>query len=285
MASKQDVYGLVEGVRLLGQELVEVRGEVAGLTGKLEEVAAVLRGAAVGLQELKAVGLEDRVDLLEVKLGVAKLGRAGVAMLTGLKDLEKPQWQLFIEIFGAGFHQPALAMFLVGAAAAKGDPWMMLLATFCSFFLSPYLTCLWVFCMLVVRCVWCQKRCLRSVGCGGTPPSKHSRNSTRNTSFLSRLFAKMPSPSSFSMPPIVSAFSVWRSQRSSASTTERDVESPNICSPGEGNSFGIALADLPANSTSTPVSCPVPVSPDLPPQSYFSFPTSSRLRDGKVHII
>jgi hypothetical protein len=71
MASKQDIYSVLEAVRLLNEEvtslnkkvdagsaLVEevagLKGVVAGLAGKLEEVLAGVQGSAEVLQELKA---------------------------------------------------------------------------------------------------------------------------------------------------------------------------------------------------------------------------------------
>jgi hypothetical protein len=63
MASKQDVYSVLEAVRLLGEEVASLnkkvdagselvaevaglKGVVAGLAGKLEEVLAGVRGSA-----------------------------------------------------------------------------------------------------------------------------------------------------------------------------------------------------------------------------------------------
>jgi len=206
MASKQDVYLVLEAVRLLsedvsslhkkvdtGSELVAevagLKGVVAGLAGKLEEVLAGLRGSAEVLQELKAAELRDRLDMLEMKWSVTQMGDVARTLFAAMKSLEKPEWLLYIEVFGAGFHQPGLAMALIGAAMVKGDPFWMLLACFLSFFLSPYLTCLWCFSLLVWRCGWMRRKCMRSTGCGGSPSSKRSssRNSNRNSSFLSNL--------------------------------------------------------------------------------------------------
>ncbi len=160
MASKQDVYLVLEAVRLLSEEVSSLhkkvdsgselvgevtglKGVVAGLAGKLEEVLAGVRGSAEVLQELKAAELRDRLDILEMKWSVTQMGDVARTLFTAMKSLEKPEWLLYIEVFGAGFHQPGLAMALIGAAVVKGDPFWMLLACFLSFFLSPYLTCLW----------------------------------------------------------------------------------------------------------------------------------------------
>ena len=84
MASKQDIYSVLEAVRLLNEEDVSLnkkvdaglelvaevaglKGVVAGLAGKLEEVLAGVRGSAEVLQELKAAELRDRLDMLEMK--------------------------------------------------------------------------------------------------------------------------------------------------------------------------------------------------------------------------
>ena len=223
MASKQDVYLVLEAVRLLsedvtslhkkvdtGSELVAevagLKGVVAGLAGKLEEVLAGLRGSAEVLQELKAAELRDRLDMLEMKWSVTQMGDVARTLFTAMKSLEKPEWLLYIEVFGAGFHQPGLAMALIGAAMVKGDPFWMLLACFLSFFLSPYLTCLWCFSLLVWRCGWMRRKCMRSTGCGGSPSSKRSssRNSNRNSSFLSNLGSRLSSLSVFPMPSFAS---------------------------------------------------------------------------------
>jgi len=186
MASKQDVYLVLEAVRLLSEEVSSLhkkvdagselvgevaglKGVVAGLAGKLEEVLAGVRGSAEVLQELKAAELRDRLDMLEMKWSVTQMGDVAHKLFTAMKSLEKPEWLLYIEVFGAGFHQPLLAMMLIGAAAFKGNPFWMLLAVFLSFFLSPYLTSLWCFSLLVWRCNWMRRRCMRSIGCGGSP--------------------------------------------------------------------------------------------------------------------
>ena len=219
MASKQDVYLVLEAVRLLseevsllhkkvdaGSELVGevagLKGVVAGLAGKLEEVLVGMRGSADVLQELKAAELRDRLDILEMKWSVTQMGDVARTLFTAMKSLEKPEWLLYIEVFGAGFHQPGLAMVLIAAAAVKGNPFWMLLACFLSFFLSPYLTSLWCFSLLVWRCDWMRRRCMRSTGCGGSPSSKRSssRNSTRNSSFLSNIGSRLSSLSVFPMP-------------------------------------------------------------------------------------
>ena len=91
MASKQDIYSVLEAVCLLGEEvssfnkkvdagstLVEevagLKGVVMGLAGKLEEVLAGVRGSAEVLQELKAAELRDRLDMLEMKWSVTQMG-------------------------------------------------------------------------------------------------------------------------------------------------------------------------------------------------------------------
>ncbi len=234
MASKQDMYSVLEVVRLLNEEVVSLnkkvdagselvvevaglKGVVAGLTGKLEEVLAGVRGSAEVLQELKAAELRDRLDMLELKWSVTQMGDVARTLFTAMKALEKPEWLLYIEVFGAGFHQPGLAMVLIGAAAVKGNPFWMLLACFLSFFLSPYLTCLWCFCMLVWRCGWMRRKCMRSTGCGGSPPSRRSSslNSNRNSSFLSNIGSRLSSLSVFPMPSFA-FFTAWRSQRTSS---------------------------------------------------------------------
>ncbi len=124
-------------------------------------------------------------------------------------------------------------------AAIKGNHFWMLLACFLSFFLSPYLTCLWCFCMLVWRCSWMRRKCMRSTGCGSSPSSKHSssRNSNRNSSFLSNLGSRLSSLSVFPMPSFAS-FTAWRSQRTSDTTNGGDVESPQVdASPGDSDSL------------------------------------------------
>jgi hypothetical protein len=272
MASKQDVYLVLEAVRLLseditslhkkvdtGSELVAevagLKGVVAGLAGKLEEVLAGLRGSAEVLQELKAAELRDRLDMLEMKWSVTQMGDVARTLFTAMKSLEKPEWLLYIEVFGAGFHQPGLAMALIGAAMVKGDPFWMLLACFLSFFLSPYLTCLWCFSLLVWRCGWMRRKCMRSTGCGGSPSSKRSssRNSNRNSSFLSNLGSRLSSLSVFPMPSFAS-FTAWRSQRTSDTTNGGDVESPQVDdNPGDGTGGEIELSDFAAVSSSTPV--------------------------------
>jgi hypothetical protein len=159
MASKQDIYSVLEAVRLLSEEVVSLnkkvdagselvaevvglKGVLAGLAKKLEEVLAGVRGSAEVLQELKAAELRDRIDMLEMKWSVTQMGDVARTLFTAMKGLEKPEWLLYIEVFGAGFHQPGLAMVLIGAAVVKGNPFWMLLACFLAFFLSPYLSCL-----------------------------------------------------------------------------------------------------------------------------------------------
>jgi hypothetical protein len=308
MASKQDVYLVLEAVRLLseditslhkkvdtGSELVAevagLKGVVAGLAGKLEEVLAGLRGSAEVLQELKAAELRDRLDMLEMKWSVTQMGDVARTLFTAMKSLEKPEWLLYIEVFGAGFHQPGLAMALIGAAMVKGDPFWMLLACFLSFFLSPYLTCLWCFSLLVWRCGWMRRKCMRSTGCGGSPSSKRSssRNSNRNSSFLSNLGSRLSSLSVFPMPSFAS-FTAWRSQRTSDTTNGGDVESPQVDdNPGDGTGGEIELSDFAAVSSSTPVVlAPSSLNPDPPVSStLFTFPTfvSRPVEPSKEHIV
>ena len=308
MASKQDVYLVLEAVRLLsedvtslhkkvdtGSELVAevagLKGVVAGLAGKLEEVLAGLRGSAEVLQELKAAELRDRLDMLEMKWSVTQMGDVARTLFTAMKSLEKPEWLLYIEVFGAGFHQPGLAMALIGAAMVKGDPFWMLLACFLSFFLSPYLTCLWCFSLLVWRCGWMRRKCMRSTGCGGSPSSKHSssRNSNRNSSFLSNLGSRLSSLSVFPMPSFAS-FTAWRSQRTSDTTNGGDVESPQVDdNPGDGTGGEIELSDFAAVSSSTPVVlAPSSLNPDPPVSStLFSFPSfvSRPVELSKEHVV
>ena len=308
MASKQDVYLVLEAVRLLsedvtslhkkvdtGSELVAevagLKGVVAGLAGKLEEVLAGLRGSAEVLQELKAAELRDRLDMLEMKWSVTQMGDVARTLFAAMKSLEKPEWLLYIEVFGAGFHQPGLAMALIGAAVVKGDPFWMLLACFLSFFLSPYLTCLWCFSLLVWRCGWMRRKCMRSTGCGGSPSSKRSssRNSNRNSSFLSNLGSRLSSLSVFPMPSFAS-FTAWRSQRTSDTTNGGDVESPQVDdNPGDGTGGEIELSDFAAVSSSTPVVlAPSSLNPDPPVSStLFTFPTfvSRPVEPSKEHIV
>ena len=308
MASKQDVYLVLEAVRLLsedvtslhkkvdtGSELVAevagLKGVVAGLAGKLEEVLAGLRGSAEVLQELKAAELRDRLDMLEMKWSVTQMGDVARTLFTAMKSLEKPEWLLYIEVFGAGFHQPGLAMALIGAAMVKGDPFWMLLACFLSFFLSPYLTCLWCFSLLVWRCGWMRRKCMRSTGCGSSPSSKRSssRNSNRNSSFLSNLGSRLSSLSVFPMPSFAS-FTAWRSQRTSDTTNGGDVESPQVDdNPGDGTGGEIELSDFAAVSSSTPVVlAPSSLNPDPPVSStLFTFPTfvSRPVEPSKEHIV
>ena len=308
MASKQDVYLVLEAVRLLsedvtslhkkvdaGSELVAevagLKGVVAGLAGKLEEVLAGLRGSAEVLQELKAAELRDRLDMLEMKWSVTQMGDVARTLFTAMKSLEKPEWLLYIEVFGAGFHQPGLNMALIGAAMVKGDPFWMLLACFLSFFLSPYLTCLWCFSLLVWRCGWMRRKCMRSTGCGGSPSSKRSssRNSNRNSSFLSNLGSRLSSLSVFPMPSFAS-FTAWRSQRTSDTTNGGDVESPQVDdNPGDGTGGEIELSDFVAVSSSTPVIlAPSSLNPDPPVSStLFTFPTfvSRPVEPSKEHIV
>jgi hypothetical protein len=154
MASKQDVYSVLKAVRLLGEEvsslnkkvdagsaLVEevegLKGVVVGLAGKLEEVLAGVWGSAEVLQELKAAELRDRLDVLEMKWSITQMGEVAHTLFKAMKGLEKPEWLLYIEIFGAGFHQPGLARLLIGAAAVKGNPFWMLLAVSCLFSYHP----------------------------------------------------------------------------------------------------------------------------------------------------
>ena len=308
MASKQDVHLVLEAVRLLseditslhkkvdtGSELVAevagLKGVVAGLAGKLEEVLAGLRGSAEVLQELKAAELRDRLDMLEMKWSVTQMGDVARTLFTAMKSLEKPEWLLYIEVFGAGFHQPGLAMALIGAAMVKGDPFWMLLACFLSFFLSPYLTCLWCFSLLVWRCGWMRRKCMRSTGCGSSPSSKRSssRNSNRNSSFLSNLGSRLSSLSVFPMPSFAS-FTAWRSQRTSDTTNGGDVESPQVDdNPGDGTGGEIELSDFAAVSSSTPVVlAPSSLNPDPPVSStLFTFPTfvSRPVEPSKEHIV
>jgi hypothetical protein len=272
-------------------EVAGLKGVVAGLAGKLEEVLAGLRGSAEVLQELKAAELRDRLDMLEMKWSVTQMGDVARTLFTAMKSLEKPEWLLYIEVFGAGFHQPGLAMALIGAAMVKGDPFWMLLACFLSFFLSPYLTCLWCFSLLVWRCGWMRRKCMRSTGCGGSPSSKRSssRNSNRNSSFLSNLGSRLSSLSVFPMPSFAS-FTAWRSQRTSDTTNGGDVESPQVDdNPGDGTGGEIELSDFAAVSSSTPVIlAPSSLNPDPPVSStLFTFPTfvSRPVEPSKEHIV
>ena len=308
MASKQDVYLVLEAVRLLSEDVISLhkkvdagselvaevaglKGVVAGLAGKLEEVLAGLRGSAEVLQELKAAERRDRLDMLEMKWSVTQMGDVARTLFTAMKSLEKPEWLLYIEVFGAGFHQPGLAMALIGAAMVKGDPFWMLLACFLSFFLSPYLTCLWCFSLLVWRCGWMRRKCMRSTGCGGSPSSKRSSsgNSNRNSSFLSNLGSRLSSLSVFPMPSFAS-FTAWRSQRTSDTTNGGDVESPQVDdNPGDGTGGEIELSDFVAVSSSTPVIlAPSSLNPDPPVSStLFTFPTfvSRPVEPSKEHIV
>jgi hypothetical protein len=309
MASKNDVYAVLEAIRVLGQEVTvlsrkvdsgsglsaevaDLKEMVGVLTGKLEEVAAGIRDSAAVLQELKVAELRDRLDMLDIKFSMAQVGDVAGRLFQAMKSLEKPEWLFYIEIFGAGFHQPFLAMVLLGAAAAKGNPFWMLLACFASFFLSPYLTVLWVFFMLVLRCGLMRKRCMKSIGCGGSPSSKRSsRNSNRDSTFLSSLRSRLPSVPVFPMPSF-SSFTAWRTQRSSASTTGNNVESPQaVAGSGEGEVGDIALADFAACSSSTPIIiAPSSLIPDPPSVacSLFSFPPRSRvetMKGPKEHIV
>jgi len=308
MASKQDVYLVLEAVRLLSEDVISLhrkvdagselvaevaglKGVVAGLAGKLEEVLAGLRGSAEVLQELRAAELRDRLDMLEMKWSVTQMGDVARTLFTAMKSLEKPEWLLYIEVFGAGFHQPGLAMALVGAAVLKGDPFWMLFACFLSFFLSPYLTCLWCFSLLVWRCGWMRRKCMCSTGCGGSPSSKRSssRNSNRNSSFLSNIGSRLSSLSVFPMPSFAS-FTAWRSQRTSDPTNGGDVESPQVISdPGDGTGGEIELSDFTAPSSSTPVVLALSsLNPDPPVSStFFSFPTfvSRPVESSKEHIV
>ncbi len=93
------------GSELVG-EVAGLKGVVAGLAGKLEEVLAGVRGSAEVLQELKAAELRDRLDILEMKWSVTQMGDVARTLFTAMKSLEKPEWLLYIEVFGAGFHQP-----------------------------------------------------------------------------------------------------------------------------------------------------------------------------------
>jgi hypothetical protein len=308
MASKQDVYLVLEAVRLLSEDVISLhrkvdagselvaevaglKGVVAGLAGKLEEVLAGLRGSAEVLQELRAAELRDRLDMLEMKWSVTQMGDVARTLFTAMKSLEKPEWLLYIEVFGAGFHQPGLAMALVGAAVVKGDPFWMLFACFLSFFLSPYLTCLWCFSLLVWRCGWMRRKCMRSTGCGSSPSSKRSssRNSNRNSSFLSNLGSRLSSLSVFPMPSFAS-FTAWRSQRTSDTTNGGDVESPQVDdNPGDGTGGEIELSDFVAVSSSTPVIlAPSSLNPDPPVSStLFSFPSfvSRPVEPSKEHVV
>ncbi len=65
------------------------------------------------------------------------MGEVAHTLFKAMKGLEKPEWLLYIEIFGAGFHQPGLARLLIGAAAVKGNPFWMLLAVSCLFSYHP----------------------------------------------------------------------------------------------------------------------------------------------------
>jgi hypothetical protein len=308
MASKQDVYLVLEAVRLLSEDVISLhrkvdagselvaevaglKGVVAGLAGKLEEVLAGLRGSAEVLQELRAAELRDRLDMLEMKWSVTQMGDVARTLFSAMKSLEKPEWLLYIEVFGAGFHQPGLAMALVGAAVVKGDPFWMLFACFLSFFLSPYLTCLWCFSLLVWRCGWMRRKCMRSTGCGSSPSSKRSssRNSNRNSSFLSNLGSRLSSLSVFPMPSFAS-FTAWRSQRTSDTTNGGDVESPQVDdNPGDGTGGEIELSDFVAVSSSTPVIlAPSSLNPDPPVSStLFSFPSfvSRPVEPSKEHVV
>jgi hypothetical protein len=272
-------------------EVAGLKGVVAGLAGKLEEVLAGLRGSAEVLQELRAAELRDRLDMLEMKWSVTQMGDVARTLFTAMKSLEKPEWLLYIEVFGAGFHQPGLAMALIGAAVVKGDPFWMLFACFLSFFLSPYLTCLWCFSLLVWRCGWMRRKCMRSTGCGSSPSSKRSssRNSNRNSSFLSNLGSRLSSLSVFPMPSFAS-FTAWRSQRTSDTTNGGDVESPQVDdNPGDGTGGEIELSDFVAVSSSTPVIlAPSSLNPDPPVSStLFSFPSfvSRPVEPSKEHVV
>jgi hypothetical protein len=290
----EDVISLhkkVDAGSELVAEVAGLKGVVAGLAGKLEEVLAGLRGSAEVLQELKAAELRDRLDMLEMKWSVTQMGDVARTLFAAMKSLEKPEWLLYIEVFGAGFHQPGLAMALIGAAMVKGDPFWMLLACFLSFFLSPYLTCLWCFSLLVWRCGWMRRKCMRSTGCGGSPSSKRSssRNSNRNSSFLSNLGSRLSSLSVFPMPSFAS-FTAWRSQRTSDTTNGGDVESPQVDdNPGDGTGGEIELSDFAAVSSSTPVVlAPSSLNPDPPVSStLFTFPTfvSRPVEPSKEHIV
>ncbi len=113
MASKQDIYLVLKAVRLLNQEVVflnkkvdagselvaevaGLKGVVAGLAGKLEEVLAGVRGSAEVLQELKAAELRDRLDILEMKWSVTQMDDVARTLFTAMKGLEKPEWLLYL---------------------------------------------------------------------------------------------------------------------------------------------------------------------------------------------
>jgi hypothetical protein len=182
-------------------------------------------------------------------------------------------------------------MLLIGAAAVKGNPFWMLLACCFSFFLSPYLTVLWCFCMLQWRCGLMKMWCLRSISCGGSPSSKRSssRDSNRNSSFLSNIGSRLSSLSFFPMPSSAS-FTAWRSQRTSNTTTRGDVESPQVVAEsGDGTGGEIELSDFTAPSSSTPiVLAPSSLIPEPPVSStLFSFPAfiSRPVEPSKEHIV
>ncbi len=40
-------------------------------------------------------------------------------LFKAMKGLEKPEWLLYIEVFRAGFHQPGLAMLLIGGCEGE----------------------------------------------------------------------------------------------------------------------------------------------------------------------
>ncbi len=136
-----------------------------------------------------------------------------------------------------------------------------------------------------------KKRCLWSIGCGGSPSSKRSssRDSNRNSSFLSNIGSRLSSLSFFPMPSF-SSFTVWRSQRTSDTTTGGDVESPQVVAEsGDGIGGEIELSDFAAPSSSTTiVLAPSSLIPEPPVSStLFSFPAfiSRPVEPSKEHIV
>ena len=136
-----------------------------------------------------------------------------------------------------------------------------------------------------------RRKCMRSTGCGGSPLSRRSssRDSNRNSSFLSNIGSRLSSLSVFPMPSFAS-FTAWRSQRTSDTTTGGDVESPQVdAGPGDGTGGEIELSDFTAPSSSTPVVlAPSSLNPDPPVSStLFTFPTfvSRPVEPSKEHIV
>ena len=215
MVSKQEIYMVAEEVRELGLKMEGVGNK---LGGKVDGVVEVLKG-------LRISQASQGIDVLEGKLEAFKLKVSLEQIQQQLGRIEaREEWVSWVEVFGAGFHQPVLALLILMAASFKGDPiWMLAACTF-ALLLSPYLTVLWVFMVFGLKLVRWFGKCRRVSGIGGAQASgPASPTSGLASSFLSGVSSKLPT---FSMPSF--SFSGWRSARPSASTTEGDVESPNL---------------------------------------------------------